>query len=115
LSTQTLKGLLEVERGRYLSLLMTGNEDYYAMMKEKSIAFISHSSQFTYKQPLSPGELYTIETYFPTKNIENKNLKLPFYQEIRNAQGEIIATSRNTMLQIFLQTGKLQQTFIKNL
>jgi acyl-CoA thioesterase FadM len=44
---------------------LTGNEDYYAMMKEKGIAFISYASEFTYKQPLSPGELYTIETYFP--------------------------------------------------
>jgi acyl-CoA thioesterase FadM len=109
---------MEVERGRYLSLLLTGSEDYYAMMKEKGIAFISYASTFTYYQPLFPGQLYTIETYFPSNKVNKENLKLPFYQEMRNAEGNIIATSENSMVQISLQeqsSKRPYKTLIKNL
>ncbi|MDR3169971.1 MAG: thioesterase family protein [Candidatus Peribacteria bacterium] len=111
----TIKGLLEVERGRFLSLTIDGQGNYYKMMREKQRAFISSKTKFSYNQPLFPGELYTIETFIPKNIIGVEVLKIPFYQELRDKEGNIVATSENDMAQVIIGEKKLQRTFIKKL
>lgn len=115
LSVPTIKGILEVERGRFLSLITIGIENYYGMMKEKRIAFISSKSEFLYRTALFPGELYTIETFLPERIMEKEVIKIPFYQEIRDKNGEIVATSENTMVKINMEDKHLKKTMLKKL
>lgn len=93
LSCKCLKGELEEIRGRIISLLLTGDEDYYQMMETHHTAMIVTRLQVKYLVPIKPNEFFVISTKIPTALLGKTTLRITFLQKIVNTKGEICVES----------------------
>lgn len=97
LGVSIYKSLFEIERGRFLSKALQGDQNYFGMLSEKSIAFISYSSVVKYYGEIKLGEFFYIKTY---RKKDKEALKISFFQDLLSMNGMVVARITTDIIQI---------------
>ncbi|MDR2540855.1 MAG: acyl-CoA thioesterase [Candidatus Peribacteria bacterium] len=110
LSCKCIKGELEELRGRFLSLLLTGDEDYYSMVEKHHTAMIVTNVKVKYFKPLKPNESFVVSTKIPEKLLGKTTLRIAFFQKIVNKQNEICVESETEVIMVDSSEKKPKRT-----
>ncbi|MDR0860391.1 MAG: hypothetical protein LBO09_05470 [Candidatus Peribacteria bacterium] len=110
LSCKCIKGELEEIRGRILSLLLTGDEDYYSMVNAFHTAMIVTKIKVKYFLPLKPNEFFVVSTKIPAKLLGKTTLRITFFQKIINTKGELCVESETEVIMADSSTKRPKKT-----